>query len=119
MADKPQSVDEYIASFPPEVQDILKAVRHTLHEAVPGAEEKISYQIPTLTLGGKAVVYFSGWSKHISVYPVPEVDDELAAQLAPYRAGKGTLQFPLNQPVPHDVIAEVASLLSSSPSGKD
>ncbi|MEV6417802.1 DUF1801 domain-containing protein [Kribbella sp. NPDC051718] len=68
-----QSVDEYIATFPAEVQEILEQVRRTIHGVVSGAGEKISYQIPAITLDGKSLLYFSGWKKHISLYPIPPV----------------------------------------------
>ena len=66
-----RSVDEYIASFPAEVQAVLEEVRRTIHAVVPGAGEKISYQIPTITLDGKSLLYFSGWKEHISDLPDP------------------------------------------------
>ncbi|MEU4607161.1 DUF1801 domain-containing protein [Kribbella sp. NPDC023972] len=101
------SVDEYIGSFPADVQEVLEEVRRTIRAVVPEAGEKISYQIPTVTLDGKALMYFSGWKEHISIYPIPPVDDELAAQIEPYRSGKGTLKVPLNKPIPYDVITRL------------
>jgi uncharacterized protein YdhG (YjbR/CyaY superfamily) len=101
------SVDDYIGSFPADVQEVLEEVRRTIRAVVPEAGEKISYQIPTVTLAGKALMYFSGWREHISIYPIPPVDDELAAQIEPYRSGKGTLKFPLNRPIPYDVITRL------------
>ena len=101
------SVDEYIASFPADVQAVLEEVRRTIHAVVPRAGEKISYQIPTITLDGKSLLYFSGWKEHISVYPIPPVDDALAAAIEPYRSGKGTLKFPLNDPIPYDLITRL------------
>ena len=94
MAQHFESVDEYIAQFPGDVQDILQEVRRRCHAAVPGSGEMISYGIPTVTLGGKYVVYFAGWAHHISVYPVPSGDDTFQAEIAPFRAAKGTLKFP-------------------------
>ena len=107
-----QSVDDYIAEFPADVQEVLQAVRRTIHATIPGAGEKISYRIPTVTLDGRWVVYFAGWRDHVSLYPVPEVDAETAEQIAPYRSGKGTLRFPLDQPVPHDLITRLVRLLA-------
>lgn len=107
--DKPVSVDAYIERLPAEVREILQEVRRTMHDAVPGAGEKISYAIPAITLDGKALVYFSGWRRHVSVYPVPEGDDALTRELEPYRAGKGTLKFPLGEPVPYALIGRVAA----------
>ncbi|OEV03436.1 iron chaperone [Streptomyces oceani] len=108
MVTKPTSVDAYIDSYPPEVQRVLREVRRSLHEAVPDAGERISYQIPTLTLEGRPLVYFAGWSKHVSVYPLPDADEALSREMAPYIAGKGTLRFPLDRPVPYALIQRLA-----------
>jgi uncharacterized protein YdhG (YjbR/CyaY superfamily) len=107
----PASIDEYVASFPAEVQDRLQSIRRTMHDAVPGASETIRYDIPTLQLGGKSVAHFGGWKQHIAMYPVPDLDDALAADVEPYRSGKGTLRFPHNRPVPLDLIARLVRLL--------
>ncbi|MEV8376627.1 DUF1801 domain-containing protein [Kribbella sp. NPDC056861] len=108
------SVDDYIASFPVEVQAILQQVRKTIHSVVPGAGETISYQIPTITLDGSSLLYFSGWKKHIAVYPVPTVDDELAAAIEPYLSGASTLKFPLAKPIPYELIARLAEAFVAS-----
>jgi uncharacterized protein YdhG (YjbR/CyaY superfamily) len=105
--DKFASVDEYIESFPADVQEVLEEVRRTIRGVVPKAGEKISYQIPTITLDGKALLYFSGWKEHISLYPIPPLDDALAAEIEPYRSGKGTLKFPLKKPIPYDLITRI------------
>ena len=105
------TVDEYIASFPDDVQPMLEAVRRTMREAAPGTEEAISYGIPTLTLNGRYVAWFSGWKGHLSVYPVPEGDAALTVEMAPYRAGAGTLRFPYSRPIPLDLIARVTARL--------
>jgi uncharacterized protein YdhG (YjbR/CyaY superfamily) len=105
------SVDAYIASFPADIQATLRTVEATIRDAVPGTEERISYGIPTFTLDGRYVVYFSAWKAHIAVYPVPEGDEALQRELAPYRAGKGTLRFPTNRPMPLDLIGRVARAL--------
>jgi len=107
MADKFSSVDEYIASFPPEVRAVLEEVRRTIRAVVPAAAEKISYEIPTITLDGRPLLYFSGWKEHISVYPIPPVDEELATAIEPYRSGKGTLKFPLDELIPYDLITHL------------
>jgi uncharacterized protein YdhG (YjbR/CyaY superfamily) len=104
VADGFRTVEDYIASFPPEVGAALEEVRRTIHAAVPGAEEKISYQIPTITLDGTPLIHFSGWKSHIALYPIPPIDEDLT----PYRSGKGTLKFPLNKPIPYDVIGRIA-----------
>jgi uncharacterized protein YdhG (YjbR/CyaY superfamily) len=104
------SVEEYIGSFPAEVQPVLEQVRRAILSAVPGARETISYQIPTIMLGGRPLLYFAGWKHHVSVYPAPGGDGALERRLGPYRSAKSTLKFPLSQPVPYDLIAQVAQL---------
>jgi uncharacterized protein YdhG (YjbR/CyaY superfamily) len=102
------SVDDYIAEFPAGVQEVLQQVRQTILAAVPNAGEVISYQIPAVTMNDKPLLYFSGWKHHISVYPIPAGDEALTTDLAPYRSGKGTLKFPLDKPIPYDVISRLA-----------
>jgi uncharacterized protein YdhG (YjbR/CyaY superfamily) len=104
-----KSVDEYIASHPEAVQRVLKRVRSTIRKAVPGAAEGISYKIPTYKLHGRAMLYFAGWSQHYSVYPstgqlVAAFKDELAL----YEVSKGTIRFPLSEPVPVKLIECIA-----------
>ena len=105
------TVDEYIASFPLEVQRTLEDVRAAIRAVVPGTEERISYGIPTFALNGRYVVYFSGWKRHVSVYPIPDGDPELAAAIKPFMAGKGTLKFALDKPIPIELIQRVTARL--------
>jgi len=107
------TVDEYIGSFPDDVGIILEEIRHRIRAGVPQAAETISYQIPTFTLDGSAFVYFAGWKHHVAVYPIPSGDEAFERELAPYRAAKGTLKFPLKQPIPFDLIERVAGLLAA------
>ena len=107
------TVDEYIASFPPAVQEVLQDIRRTMHSVVTEAGEAISYNIPTLTLDGRSFVYFAGWKRHVSVYPIPDGDDAYEEQLAPYRSGVSTARFPLGKPIPHDLIAAITKHLAS------
>jgi uncharacterized protein YdhG (YjbR/CyaY superfamily) len=100
----PTTVDEYISGFPPNVRRILQQVRATIHEAAPDAEETISYGIPTF----KHVLAFAGWKKHVSVYPAPMGVPQFAKAVAKYGSGRGTLQFPLDQPIPFELIARLA-----------
>jgi uncharacterized protein YdhG (YjbR/CyaY superfamily) len=105
----PKSVDEYIASQPAAVQDILARVRSAIRKAIPRAEETISYKIPTYKLHDRAVIYFAGWKQHYSLYPATErVVAAFKADLAPYEIKKGTIRFPLSQPVPVTLIARIA-----------
>jgi uncharacterized protein YdhG (YjbR/CyaY superfamily) len=103
------TVDEYIESFPPETRSILEEVRAAMRRGAPQAGERISYGIPTLTLDDRYVIYFAGWKRHISIYPVPEGDAALRRDLEPYRAAKGTLRFPLDAPMPYELIERTAA----------
>jgi len=102
-------VDEYIAGFPADVQSILQTFRSTIHGVVPGSGEKISYKMPTITMDGKALLYFAGWKHHVGMYPVPRFDDELEPEVAPYRASKDTVRFPLESGVPVDLVERVVA----------
>ena len=102
-------IDEYIAGFPDETQKILEEIRTRIHGVAPEATEAISYQIPTFKVGGKVLVHFAGWKEHVSMYPVPPTTDKaLLADLEKYQVSKGTLKFPLDQPIPYDVVERVA-----------
>jgi uncharacterized protein YdhG (YjbR/CyaY superfamily) len=103
-------MNDYIAGFPRPVQGVLKRVRSTIRKALPGAEEAISYQIPTFKMHGRYVLYFAGWKQHYSLYPA---NDRLVSafkeDLAPYEvSGKGTIRFPLSEPVPVKLIESIA-----------
>jgi uncharacterized protein YdhG (YjbR/CyaY superfamily) len=106
------SVDDYIAMQPAQVQEVLELVRSTIRKALPRAEEVISYQIPAYKLHGETVIYFAGWKKHYSLYPVSaQLVEAFKEDLAPYELNhRGTLRFPLAQPVPVKLIARIAKL---------
>jgi uncharacterized protein YdhG (YjbR/CyaY superfamily) len=104
-----KSVDEYIATHPDDVQAILERVRSAIRKAVPNAEESISYQIPAYKLDGGAVLYFAGWKRHYSLYPATDrLLEALKDDLAPYEVDKGTIRFPLSEPVPVKLIERIA-----------
>lgn len=108
---KPTSVDDYIQTFPAEMQTILEKVRQAIAAELPDAEQTISYSIPTFKMNGQYLVYFAGWKDHISVYPIPPKGDKVfQKEIAPFRTGKGTLQFPLDKPIPYDLIRKIAQL---------
>ncbi len=111
MAGKFATVDEYISSFPQDVQIILEEVRRTIRNAVPSPGETISYQMPTITLDGTSLVYFAAWKHHIGLYPIPAAGEALERELAPYRAVKDTVRLPLEEPMPHQLIERVVALL--------
>ena len=104
------SIDEYIASFPENVQKILQELRATIRTAAPGAGEKISYGIPTFTLNGKYLIYFAGWKNHISVYPIPTGSEAFNKHISKYVEGKGTLKFPIDKPLPLKLITQMVKL---------
>ena len=103
-----QNIDEYISTFPQEIQEILHKVRQTIREAAPGAEEAIRYGMPTFVLKGN-LVHFAAYKSYIGFYPAPSGIDQFITELAPYRAGKGTIQFPLDQPIPYRLISQVVA----------
>lgn len=104
-----KSVDEYIALQPEAVQDVLHRVRNTVRKAVPKAEEMISYQIPAYKLEGAPLLYFAGWKQHYSLYPATgPVVTTFKDDLAPYKISKGTIRFPLSEPVPVKLIEKIA-----------
>lgn len=100
----PETIDAYIAGFPPDVQAILQQIRATIREAAPDTEEAISYRIPTFNLDGRYLIYFAGFKSHVSVYPAPMGAAEFADEMAVYGSGKGTMKFPLDKPIPFDLI---------------
>jgi uncharacterized protein YdhG (YjbR/CyaY superfamily) len=103
------NVDEYISTQPETAQVVLQLVRRTLREALPGAEEVISYKIPAYRLNGGIVLYFAGWKQHYSLYPTGErMVAAFKDQLAPYKVSKGTIRFPLSEPVPVKLIERIA-----------
>jgi len=106
-----KSVDEYIDSHPKAVQTVLERVRNTIRKAVPGAQEVISYKIPTYKLRGGPVLYFAGWKRHYSLYPASDrVVAAFKGDLAPYEVTRGTIRFPLFEPVPVKLIERIAKL---------
>lgn len=105
----PNNIDDYIASFSPEVQTILEKIRLTIRHAAPGAAETISYRIPTFRLNG-VLVHFAAFKKHIGLYPPVRGDAALEKAIAPYAGPKGNLQFPLDQPIPYRLIERIVKL---------
>lgn len=101
-----ESIDDYITKAAPEVQDLLERVRQVIHEAAPEAKEKISYQMPTFELHGN-LVHFAAFKKHIGFYPAPQGIEAFQDELSIYKGAKGSVQFPLNQPMPYDLISRI------------
>lgn len=109
-AAKPTNVSAYVAAFPPPVKRILARLRSTMRKALPGSEETISYGIPTYKMNGRAVMYFAGWKAHYSIYPATAaLVTTFGKELAPYDVNdKGTIRFPLDAPVPVELIERLA-----------
>ena len=106
-ATKPNNIDEYIAGFPKEVQQILEQIRATIKKVAPEAAETISYAMPTFTLNKAPLVYFAAFKSHVGFYALPSGNEAFKAKLAAYKTGKGSIQFPLDKPMPFDLIAEI------------
>ena len=102
-------VDKYIAGYPREVQVILRKIRVTIRKAAPGAQETISYQIPTFKLNG-TLISFAAYGKHIGLYPAPAGSERFNRKLSAYRASKSTVRFPLGRPIPYDLITQIVRL---------
>jgi uncharacterized protein YdhG (YjbR/CyaY superfamily) len=107
------TVRQYIDALPSDVQDVVIDIRAAILQDVPGAEEKLAYGIPTVTLAGKNLISYAVWKTHIGVYPIPEGDSDFQGRIEPYRESKATARFPLGKPVPLGLIAEMARLLAA------
>ncbi|PKO05006.1 MAG: hypothetical protein CVU41_13920 [Chloroflexi bacterium HGW-Chloroflexi-3] len=101
-----QTIEEYIVQFPNKIQEILQKIRTVIKEAAPDASEKISYQMPTFYLHGN-LVHFAAFKTHIGFYPVPSGIEKFKEELSQYKGGKGSVQFPLDEPIPYDLIRRV------------
>ena len=102
----PQNIDEYIAGFPKDIQAILQEIRKTVKKAAPQATEKISYQMPTFYLNGN-LVHFAAFKHHIGFYPTPSGTEKFQKEISEYKAAKGSIQFPLDEPIPYDLITKI------------
>jgi len=100
------TIDKYISTFPKDVQKKLESIRQTIKKSAPGAEETISYQIPAFKLNGP-LIYFAGFKNHVSLYPAPRAAAEFKKELSEYKGGKGTVQFPLDKPIPLSLIRRI------------
>lgn len=102
----PRDIDEYIAGFPQGTQEILQKIRMTIRQAAPGAREAIKYRMPTFTLNGN-LVHFAAYRNHIGFYPTPSGIEAFQDELSAYKSAKGSVQFPLDQPIPYDLIGRI------------
>jgi uncharacterized protein YdhG (YjbR/CyaY superfamily) len=106
--DKPETIDSYINGFPPETQALLQQLRQTIHNAAPQATEKISYGMPTFYLNGN-LIHFAAYQHHIGLYPAPSGIEAFQKELSMYKHAKGSLQFPINNPLPLDLIRRIVA----------
>ncbi len=102
----PKSIDEYIAAFPKDIQEVLEKIRMTIQKAAPDAQETIKYQMPTFILEGN-LVHFAAFKKHIGFYPPVKGMLQFKEELAAYEGPKGSLKFPLDKPIPYELISEI------------
>jgi uncharacterized protein YdhG (YjbR/CyaY superfamily) len=102
-------MNEYIKTFPDDVQSILGRVRQIIQKAAPDAVEAMSYQMPTFKLHGKNLVHFAAWKHHIGFYPTPSGTEAFKKELSPYKGAKGSVQFPLDQPIPYDLVTKIVT----------
>ena len=109
-AEKFETIDEYIESFPENVQSVLEKLRATVQQAAPEAVESISYDMPTFKLDGERLVYFSAWKNHIGLYSIPEGNEAFRKELSPYAGEKGSLRFPFDKPIPYDLVKKIVML---------
>jgi uncharacterized protein YdhG (YjbR/CyaY superfamily) len=105
---KPKSIDEYIGGFPADVQEILQKIRMTIRETAPEAEEAMKYGIPTFTLKGN-LVHFGAFKHHIGFYPTPSGIERFREELSAYAGDKGTIRFPLDEPIPYELIRQIVT----------
>ena len=113
------TIDEYITTYPADIQAILEKVRQAIQKAAPEAAETMSYGIPTFNLNGKHLVFFAGWKHHISLYPIPAGDEAFQQELSHYKRAKGTIQLLLNKPIPYDFVEKMVTLLMRENSEKE
>lgn len=112
------SIDEYIAEFPPETRKALEEVRALIRASAPGATETISYAIPTFDLNGRHLVHFAGYGHHIGFYPGASGIEAFREEIKPYKSAKGSVQFPLDQPMPADLVRRMVEFRVQEDAGK-
>lgn len=100
-------IDQFISQYPPEIQTILQMIRALIQKSAPGAEEAMSYGIPTFKLNGKNLVHFSAFKEHIGFYPTPTGIEKFKKELSAYEGAKGSVKFPLNKPIPYTLITKI------------
>lgn len=110
-AEKPTTIDAYITGFPDDAQQAMQHLRALIHDTVPGVTEQISYAMPAFEINNRYVVYFAAYKKHIGLYPAPVAEPAFQQDFAGYKTGKGSIQFPLGQPMPDQLIRKILDFL--------
>jgi uncharacterized protein YdhG (YjbR/CyaY superfamily) len=113
-----KTIDEYIKTFPEDVQKLLEKIRQTIRKAAPEAVETISYQMPTFNLDGKYLIYFAAWKNHIGFYPIPAGDKAFQKELSPYTGAKSSVRFPIDKPIPYDLVKKLVMFRIKENQGK-
>ncbi|WP_256009914.1 iron chaperone [Desertivirga xinjiangensis] len=113
-----KTIDEYIAGFPEDIQKVLQQVRITIKQAAPEASESISYAMPAFSWNKRPLVYFAAFKKHIGFYALPEGNDAFKDELSRYKTGKGSIQFPLTEPMPLGLITKIVKFRLEENFGK-
>jgi uncharacterized protein YdhG (YjbR/CyaY superfamily) len=108
---KPATAEEYVATFPPDVQDALRVLRNAIYETIPDASETIRYSMPAVMLNGHYVVHYAAWKHHIGLYPIPPLPPDLEADVAPLRSTKDTMRLPHGTPIPTDLVKRLLAQL--------
>jgi uncharacterized protein YdhG (YjbR/CyaY superfamily) len=112
------SIDDYIKTFPPDVQAVLEKLRQTIKSAAPEATEAISYQMPTFKLRGKNLVHFAAWKSHVGFYPTPSGTATFNRELEPYKVSKGSARFPRDKPIPYSLVSKIVAFRVKEITGK-
>lgn len=115
---QPNTVNEYIATFPKDVQESLNQIQEIIHKSAPEATESIAYEMPAYKFNGKPLVYFAGYKSHIGFYATPSGHTEFSEELSKYKQGKGSVQFPLSEPLPFDLIKRIVEFRVKENTGK-
>ncbi len=111
MAGRFSTVDEYVDSLPEHVRPVMAGIRRSIRAVVPAVEETISYSMPTFVLDGRPLVHVAAWKKHVGLYPLPPMDDDLAREVDPYRGAMDAMQLRYDRPIPYGLVERVVAVL--------
>lgn len=114
-----RTIDKYISSFPKNIQEILEKFRHVIKESAPEAQETISYRMPAFKLKGRNLVFFAAFKNHIGYFPTPSAIEAFKGDLSPYETSKGTIRFPLDKPIPYELVKKIAKFRVTEVLSKD